>query len=267
MSRENILKIINKHYDTFTNVEKTIADFFISNPHCHDFSSKNLKQQLFVSEASLSRFSKKCGFKGYREFVYRYKDDSSDLTYVKGLNKTFYIYHELLIDIAKNTNEEQILRLSKLVSDSKSIMIFSLGSSKLAALQMKAKFSRLGLLIDVISESDDIKMQSVLQSDQNLVIGISLSGKKEILQALKRSKKGGARTVLISASHSEDDNRNYLDEIIHVSSVEGLNTGYIISPQFPILVLIDICYYYYIQSNKSLIDNLQKKTFNILQEN
>ncbi|MFR0957923.1 MAG: hypothetical protein ACLSFA_20120 [Roseburia inulinivorans] len=38
-----------------------------------DFSSKNISKRLYVSEAALSRFSKKCGYKGYRELIFLMK--------------------------------------------------------------------------------------------------------------------------------------------------------------------------------------------------
>ena len=34
-------------------------------------SQEEVAGKLFVSEASLSRFAKKCGFRGYREFIYQ----------------------------------------------------------------------------------------------------------------------------------------------------------------------------------------------------
>ena len=41
-----------------------------------DFSAKSVAGKLFVSEASLSRFrQKKCGFRGYREFIYQYEEN------------------------------------------------------------------------------------------------------------------------------------------------------------------------------------------------
>ena len=64
MSKESILKIIHSRYSSLTSVEKIIADFFITEPRISDFSSKRLKEELYVSEASLSRFAKKCGFNG-----------------------------------------------------------------------------------------------------------------------------------------------------------------------------------------------------------
>ena len=69
---KSVVPIIESNYDNFTTVEKNIADFFIQNQKKTDLSAKAISEQLFVSEASLSRFAKKCGFRGYREFVYQY---------------------------------------------------------------------------------------------------------------------------------------------------------------------------------------------------
>ena len=63
---KNIIPQIESIYNSFTPLEKTIADFFISNTEKIDLSSKSVSSRLYVSEASLSRFAKKCGYKGYR---------------------------------------------------------------------------------------------------------------------------------------------------------------------------------------------------------
>lgn len=71
---KSVVPIIESNYNNFTMVEKNIADFFIHNHEKMDFSAKTVAAKLFVSEASLSRFAKKCGYRGYREFVYQYEE-------------------------------------------------------------------------------------------------------------------------------------------------------------------------------------------------
>ena len=44
-----------------TQVEHTIANYFLNNEELTDFSSKRISALLYVSEATLSRFAKKCG--------------------------------------------------------------------------------------------------------------------------------------------------------------------------------------------------------------
>lgn len=55
---KSIIPILKMNYDKFTPLEKTIADFFISNREKVDLSSKAMAERLYISEASLSRFAK-----------------------------------------------------------------------------------------------------------------------------------------------------------------------------------------------------------------
>lgn len=60
---KSVIPVIESNYVNFTTVERSIADFFIYNREQMDFSAKSVAGRLFVSEASLSRFAKKCGFR------------------------------------------------------------------------------------------------------------------------------------------------------------------------------------------------------------
>ena len=60
---KSVVPMIESNYDNFTLVERTIADFFIRNRKRLDFSAKAISELLYVSEASLSRFAKKCGYR------------------------------------------------------------------------------------------------------------------------------------------------------------------------------------------------------------
>lgn len=269
MFKQSVLPLIIDNYDNFTAVEKTIADYFISNRHKEDFSSKAMKERLFVSEASLSRFAQKCGFKGYREFVFRYEEGFLERTKPVsfGFQEVVNAYHELLRQAVNTIDEQQIQRFCELINNAKHVLVIGIVSSGLAAKEMKSRFMRLGVLMEALDQSDEMKMQSVLMDKNSLLIGISLSGKKqEVLFSLKNASKNGAKTVIITAN-TEDD-FSYCDEKITVASFRGLDAGNIISPQFPVLVILDICYYYFYHnfSKQEKRGELHQKTVEILNE-
>lgn len=70
---------IEKNFEDMTQLEKSIGEFFIKNKSVRDFSSKGISGLLYVSEASLHRFAKKCGYKGYREFIFSYEKDKAKI--------------------------------------------------------------------------------------------------------------------------------------------------------------------------------------------
>ena len=39
-----------------------------------DFSIKNISEILFTSKATLVRFAQKCGYHGYKDFIYQYEE-------------------------------------------------------------------------------------------------------------------------------------------------------------------------------------------------
>lgn len=65
----SVKHLMMEEYENMTSVEQSIADFFIKNEEYMDFSARNISRILYISNATLSRFAKKCGYKGYRELV------------------------------------------------------------------------------------------------------------------------------------------------------------------------------------------------------
>ena len=70
MNKQDISTIINLHFEEMTELEQVIARYFLQVETIHDdLSSQEVTQKLHISQAALTRFAKKCGFKGYREVI------------------------------------------------------------------------------------------------------------------------------------------------------------------------------------------------------
>lgn len=263
---KSVIPIIESNLDNFTTVEKNIAEFFIKNRTKMDFSAKAVSQHLFVSEASLSRFAKKCGYHGYREFIYVYEGNFVEKTEsITGNTRTVLnTYQELLNKTYNLVNEAQIARVCRYLSKAARVFVGGMGSSGLAAREMELRFMRIGVDIDSIEDSDVMKMQAVFQNDSSLVFGISISGeKKEVLFLLREAHKRKAKTVLFTARNKAEF-AEFCDEVILIPSLSGLNNGNVISPQFPILVMLDICYSYYVEQDKLRKEVLHDSTLKAL---
>lgn len=243
-----IVKKIQDVYSEFTNIEKRIADFFINNEENIPLSSKSIAQRLFISEASLSRFSKKCGFKGYREFVYEYEQHINNYSiHISALSsRVMHIYEEIQRKSQELIDEEQIERISELLNGSKRIYVYGKGSSGCTAQEFSVRFMRMGLHIEAITDTHIMLMNAALADSDVLVMGISLSGTtKEVNAALCNAKRHGAKVILMTAN-AESEMRMICDEVLLVANVKKLEEGTMISPQVPILMMIDImftCYF------------------------
>lgn len=263
---KSVVPVIEANYKKFTNVEKTIADYFIHNQERGDFSARAVAERLYISEASLSRFAQKCGYRGYREFIYQYEETFEvRKDTMEGNTRTILnVYQELLNKSYSLVDEKQIEHISRMITRANRVYICGKGSSGLVAREVESRFMRIGVDIDSITDGDMMKMQTVFQDKGCLAIGISISGETEdILYFLQGARKRGARTILITAQKRESF-EEFCDEVAVVPSLKYLNYGNVISPQFPILVLIDIIYSKYVAQNKNRTEGLHGSTLEAL---
>jgi len=261
---KSLLPVIESRYKTFTQAEKVIADFFLNNTENIDLSAKNMTETLFVSNASLSRFAKKCGFNGYREFVYEYKEAFVEKKETKTAKSVYASYQELLNKTYNLMDETQIARLTNLLYEKQRVIIFGLGSNAYAAKEMESRFMRIGVDIDSLDNSDRIRMQAPFLTSKHLVMGFSLSGETEaVLYLLKKAKEKKAAVVLFTSSDNREF-KKYCDEVVLVASLQHLNSGNTISPQFPMLLLIDVLYNEYVGRNKLEKDALHDQSVQAL---
>lgn len=240
-------------YHKMTEVEKSIADFFIDNKANLDFSSKNISKMLYVSEATLSRFAQKCGYKGYREFIFFYEKDlelekksantEKDISlFTRNVQNT---YQNLLQKNFQMLNEEQIRRVVGMLNTSNKVLIYGVGNSGYAAEEFQLRFMRIGMDASAVTDSQMMKISAALAGADTLIIAISLSGEStELLESIRIAKEKGASAVCMTASPLSSI-ATECREVIQVASFDNLNTGTKISPQFSILVVIDVLYSYY----------------------
>lgn len=258
--RQKILKV----YDEFTPVEKSVADFFLNNTKKINLQSKNLSKLLYVSEATLSRFAKKCGFKGYRELIFVYKKDLEGSVEEKDIStlsaQVRNIYWRLLEESYELLDEAQMKRIANMVNKCRRVCVYGMGSSGFAASEFRLRFMRTGLFVEAVTDSQMIQMYSALLDSEDLVIAISLSGKtKEILSGIQLAKEHNARIILIT-SNKDIARKEYCDEILYVATTKNLEGGTMISPQFPVLVMIDIFYTYYVENDSFFKSQKHKET-------
>lgn len=240
-------------YDKMTEVERSIADFFISNKEVMDFSSKNMSRVLYVSESSLSRFAQKCGYKGYRELIFSYerdleaerKSESHEKDISVLTKKVQNTYQKLLRENFRILDETQISRVANMLNTSSKVLIFGSGNSGYAAEEFQLRFMRIGMDVNAFTDSQMMKISAALADEETLIIAVSLSGETaEVLESVRIAKRKGACAVCITARQDSTIAKE-CEEVIRVASLKNLDTGTKISPQFSILMVVDVLYTYY----------------------
>ena len=268
MKKQDIATIIDLHFEELTELEQEIARYFLQAETIQDdLSSQQVTQKLHISQAALTRFAKKCGFTGYREFVFQYqhqanKQDThshkhSPLT--KRVLRSYSIMREQTQDLI---DEEQLERVAQLIDDAERVYFFGTGSSGLIAREMKLRFMRLGVVCEALTDRDGFAWTTSIMDEDCLVLGFSLSGTTQsVLDSLLDAKDMGAKTILFTSSPSKDC-QAYTETVLVASHSQ---TSYIqrISAQLPMLILTDLIYAYFLEINRES----KEKIFNSYWEN
>ena len=268
MNKPDIATIIDLHFEELTELEQEIARYFLQvDTIVDDLSSQQVTQKLHVSQAALTRFAKKCGFTGYREFVFQYqhqanKQDThshkhSPLT--KRVLRSYSIMREQTQDLI---DEEQLERVAQLIDDAERVYFFGTGSSGLIAREMKLRFMRLGVVCEALIDRDGFAWTTSIMDEDCLVLGFSLSGTTQsVLDSLLDAKEMGAKTILFTSAPNKNS-QAYTETILVASHSQS---SYIqrISAQLPMLILIDLIYAYFLEINRES----KEKIFNSYWEN
>ena len=266
---KSIIPIIEANYEKYTETERYIADYFLKQARPERLSAELVSKELSVSVASLSRFAKKCGFGGYREFTYEFRNSYVEKSAVGQQQSRLVLetYQNLLNKIYSLLDEGQIHRIVTELKWARRVFVCGRGSSGLAAEEMATRFRWIGIDMTALRDNEDMRMQSVFLNRHDLMIGLSLSGtKSEILYMLDRGFQQGARTMLITGKNRQTY-ENFCNEVLLVPSLQHLNHGNLISPQFPLLLMIDILYAAYVNDDRMRIEKIQREVQRALRGN
>ena len=268
MKKQDIATIIDLHFEELTELEQEIARYFLQvDTIVDDLSSQQVTQKLHVSQAALTRFAKKCGFTGYREFVFQYqhqasKPDTHSHKHSPLTKRVLRSYSNLREQTQDLIDEAQLERVAQLIDDAERVYFFGTGSSGLIAREMKLRFMRLGVVCEALTDQDGFAWTTSIMDENCLVLGFSLSGTTQsVLDSLLDAMEMGAKTILFTSAPNKNS-QAYTETVLVASHSQS---SYIqrISAQLPMLILIDLIYAYFLEINR----DSKEKIFNSYWEN
>lgn len=233
---KSVISIIESNYHKLTSAEKTVADFFIHNNQNTDFSSSHIAELLYTSKATLSRFAKKIGYRGYQEFIYQYENTFEEKEEkITGNTKiVLNAYQEVLNKTYNLVDEAQIGRIVGYLNKADRVLVCGCGSSGLSAKEMEIRFMRIGIDVDSMTDSDMIKMASVFQNRRSLIFGFSIKAnyyyrlrrvRKACLDQMQTEQADFIELPMPSEKNISADTENVSDSIpaIRIKTKEGVS--------------------------------------------
>ncbi len=208
---ESTIHRIRRLYNDMGPGEKKIADYVLNNTQeTIDSSISELAERCGCGDATIVRFSRRLGFEGFQALKIGIAAEMGSIssigTEIEVTDTCFDIFQKRISDILiALQNTESVLDVNdlelaaKTIMNAKHIVIFGLGNSAAIAGDAAHKFLRVGLRAQSCCDNH---LQAIVASHldaDSVAIGISHSGaSKDIIEALRIAKNGGAKTICVT---------------------------------------------------------------------
>jgi DNA-binding MurR/RpiR family transcriptional regulator len=218
--------LINSYMNTLTKAEKKVAEYVLS--HMDEtiyLTVTELAEKVGVGETTVLRFCRRIGYKGYQTFKMAVTKEVAKQSYdaLDGVNDLSAI--ETMIQKSTNASIHALKETSNLIDGEvlekaieffikqKRIVMYGSSMSGNTAEDARNKFLRIGVMIEVYTDAHMQTMSAATLTEDDLAIGISISGStKDTIDALRIAKKNGAK--IISLTHAKRSPITNLSDVI-----------------------------------------------------
>jgi DNA-binding MurR/RpiR family transcriptional regulator len=208
----NSFAAIRSRLDTLPRGERTIADFILHNPEdLLNLSITDLATRLRVSQATVIRFCKRLGYRGYHEFkillardigrespaIYpelSFKDNAETV-----LRKTLRLSVQALEDTLSTLHGAELERAGNAIAHASVVVLFGVGGSGGIAVVGQQRLLRIGIPAFACTDASTFVRIAAQLHAQNVALGITHSGSTvEIAEALGSARRRGAKTIALT---------------------------------------------------------------------
>jgi len=263
---------IRASYSTFRVKEKKIADYILDHPEkiIHSTISQ-VADNLDVAEATVFRFCKKIGFKGYQAMKIALA--SEVVTGIKDIHETIQegddektvaekVFKSNILtleDTLSVMDGESLKKAVHLLLKANRVEFYGNGGSGVVAMDAHHKFMRTGIPTIAYSDSHFQVMSASQLTENDAVVLISHTGtNQDILQALEVAKEQGVPTIGITTL-AKSPLSDGVDVALYTVSKETDYRSEALSSRLAQLSIIDALYVNVSIGRKELMQKSIKK--------
>lgn len=253
------------HSTGFTKSEMKICDYI--NGH-HEtvmyLSITELADLIGVGEATILRFCRKIGYKGYQDFKLAIAKEPT----IALKSKQELSYIDRLYDVSmkslENTKhlivEESIQLASSMVQEAGRVYVYGVGASGLSAQEASSKFLRIGKHIQAITDTHFQAMNSATLDERDLIIALTITGSTiDLLESVKIAKGRNCKIIAIT-SYIKSPITKYADVVLLTSGKENPLDGGSLSAKMSQLFMIELLFLGYMSNNIEVSEEMKNLT-------
>jgi DNA-binding MurR/RpiR family transcriptional regulator len=205
--------MIRASYMALSLSERKIADYLLQRPtEAIYLSITDVADRAAVGEATVSRFCRKLGFRGFQELKVLLAQEvvpaamstvgpHGDGNLVTATRQTAQHALRVIEDTARLLDQQELERAITLLTAAHKIDFYGLGTSGITALDAQHKFLALGKLCNAYVDPHVQVMSAALLTRGDVAVAFSHSGStKDAVTSLQAAKDRGASTICITSA-------------------------------------------------------------------
>ncbi|ALX49976.1 MurR/RpiR family transcriptional regulator [Lentibacillus amyloliquefaciens] len=238
---------MEQHKHSFTKSEKKIYHYIQSNSQQVLYHSlTELSEASGVAEATVLRFFRKLGFKGFQDFKFLFaqevtvpENDNNDETYV---NKIKHNMVQAVENSYEVIDHDSLKLCVDAIDAADDVVLFGVGSSGIAALDMQNRLMRIGKHVSAVTDPHFQFMRASSMNENTVVIAVSLTGStKDIVDSVEIAKQQNA-TVIALTNYIKSPLTQYADHVLLSSAKESpLDSGSLVAKVSQLFLIDLIC--------------------------
>lgn len=236
---------IEKSSSQYTAADKTFFNFLCADPvFVINNSIVSVAQKAGISEATITRFSRKAGFKGFNELKLmlsqgQIKEEVENTVGQDIFSSVAEDYGSLVKNSLALIEEEKLLFFIEKLQTASRVKFYGVGSSGYAAKEIVFRMVKLNISAFCYTEGHYMKTDGALSRQGELIVALSLSGlTSDVSDALKAGRENGAFGVAIT-NYEDSPLAKEADLILIIPTKNHFKMGQVLSPQLGILFLFD----------------------------
>lgn len=243
----NLTMLMEQYKNKFTKSELKLYHYITENFEQIVYQSlTEIAIACHVGEATVLRFCRKLGYKGYQEFklflaqeLSTHEKNGHDDTYMDKVRKNMM---RAVDDTYELVDDKRLQEAIDSIYEAKTVVVFGVSSSGIAGLDMQNRLMRIGMNIETITDSHNQVIRSNSVTSDTVIIAISLTGStKDVIEAVKIGKNNGA-TIIAITNYTESPLTSDADIVLLTSAKENpLDSGSLVSKVSQLFVIDLLC--------------------------
>ena len=254
----DVFEKMNSEYYQLTSAEKKVADYAVIHQQQTQFMSiSELAEEAGVAEATISRFCKRLGYKGYSAFklaianatagrLDRGDAEGAELESdsLEGMCRMVYRSDaEALVQTMELIQPDAVRRAADMIISAGRVLCMGQGGSMILAQECAHLFSTIQMNFVAVMDSHLQAIAAAQLTPGDLVIYFSYSGStKELIRNLEIIRERKARSILVTR-FPKSPGAAYADIVLQCGSREGPLQGGSVAARIAQLYLMDVLFH------------------------